>query len=989
VRNASSPELNSSADPRLTYTFEQAAIGIAHLTLDQEWLWVNERFCDILGYSRDELLKVRFEDITHADDREPMREVARRALSGQAPEVSVDKRYQRPDGTFVWANLTMSAVREEDGAPGYLVAFLEDATTRRLAGQRLAAQYAVARIVAESTTVEAAARGAMEAICDNLEWDAGSLWLADDSASHLRFVDGWHRPLPMFDALARQYSGRSYARGEGLPGRVWVSGEPEWASETGSRGRIDAAGRRELIGAFAFPVTSAGKVIGAMEFFTSAGRRLDNTLLRSMVVIGGEIGEFVERMRIQRIAEEHEARKTAVVDAALDCIVMIDADGRITEFNRAAEKTFGYRPEDVIGRPMAEAILPERLRDQYTRAVAEHFAREGSDTLLPRGEVVGMRADGSEFPMELAIRRIPVEGSLSYAGFIRDITDRHKAQDELRHSLSLLQATLESTADGLLVVDHEGRIVSFNQKMADMWGIPRGVLESGDDARAIGIAVQQLRDPDAFLARVRALYDTPDESSFDVLELKDGRTFERYSQPQRIGDRSVGRVWSFRDVTERTRAEEQARALVREQVARAEAEAASERSAFLAEASRVLASSFDYHTTLAALARLAVPMVADYCTVDVLRSDGTYASVGGAFLDPAEEPVRLSARPLRPEEVTASHPIARVLSEGGPVLIADVPEGAGSHWFSSDEVQQAVESLDPHSVLSVPLTGSDRTLGVLTLAMSSSDRHYGAADVAMAEELARRAAVAIEHAELYQAAQRATRARDNVLAVVAHDLRNPLNTILMGADLLSEVAASGQPVEARHTEIIVRAGRRMDRMIQDLLDVQRMDSGRLTVDTRAESVAEMVGETVELLRPLADGGGILLTADLPTNLPRVRADAARVQQVLSNLIGNALKFTPRGGSIRVTAERADAEVRVYVVDTGAGIAPDQLPHVFSRGWQARAGDKRGIGLGLAIARGLVEAHGGRIWVESASGRGSVFVFTLPLAEDGVPGRSGR
>ena len=170
-------------------------------------------------------------------------------------------------------------------------------------------------------------------------------------------------------------------------------------------------------------------------------------------------------------------------------------------------------------------------------------------------------------------------------------------------------------------------------------------------------------------------------------------------------------------------------------------------------------------------------------------------------------------------------------------------------------------------------------------------------------------------------------------------------------------------------------------MIQDLLDVQRLDAGRLTVDTRSESVAEMIGDTVDLLRPLAEQSGITLDVEVLPGIPRVRADAARIQQVLSNLVGNAVKFTPRRGRILVHCHRVQHEVRIAVIDSGPGIPPDQLPHVFGRFWQAMAGDKRGIGLGLAIAKGLVEAHGGRIWVESAPGKGSTFVFTLPLDED--------
>lgn len=967
-------------DQRLFYTFEQAAIGIAHLSLDQDWLWVNQRFCDILGYDRDALLKTSLEQLTHPDDRASHAELARGALAGQAPEHSIDRRYLRPDGSTVWAHLTVSVVRTPDGEPSYLVGFLEDATARRLAGQRLAAQYAVARIVADAPTVEGIARAAIEAVCGNLEWDAGALWMLNDDGTALRYVDGWHASSPLMDALASEYADRELAAGEGLVGQVVESGEPRWSTAAGERGTSLSTGTpAELLGAFAFPVTSAGRVIGAMEFFTSHPRRLDNSLLRSMVVIGSEIGEFLERTRIEQLAHEGEARKTAVVDAALDCIVMMDAEGRVTEFNPAAETTFGYKRADVLGKPLAELIIPERFRSEYTGRIAEHFARRQSDTLIPRGEFVALRADGSEFPVELAVRRIPIEGSDTYAGFLRDITDRLQAQEDLERSLSLLQATLESTADGILVVDMNGRIVSFNQKMAEMWGIPPEVLASGDDQRAIEIALGRLRDPDTFLEKVRALYALPDEASFDVLELRDGRTFERYSQPQRIGDASVGRVWSFRDITEQKRAELQARALVREQAARAEAEASHERAAFLAEASRVLGSSFDHHTTLAALARLAVPALADYCTIDIVEADGTYVSLGGAHADPAEDSIRRTARPLDPGEVTDSHPVVRVLRAGEPLLITELPPEEAASWFAGEAARQAVESLDPRSVMCVPLVGTDRTLGALTLAASSSGRRYEPADLALAEELAHRAALAVEHASLYQAAQQATRARDNVLAVVAHDLRNPLNTILMAAELLLDVASDQKKADPRHVEIISRAGERMDRMIQDLLDVQRMEGGRLSIDAQPESVAEIIGDTLEMLRSMAASNGVELVNESAQGLPQVIADSARIQQVLSNLVGNALKFTPSGGRITVRAEPAREEIRVAVIDTGAGIEPDQLPHIFGRFWQATSGDKRGIGLGLAIAKGIVEEHGGRIWVESTPGKGSSFFFTLRRA----------
>ena len=195
--------------------------------------------------------------------------------------------------------------------------------------------------------------------------------------------------------------------------------------------------------------------------------------------------------------------------------------------------------------------------------------------------------------------------------------------------------------------------------------------------------------------------------------------------------------------------------------------------------------------------------------------------------------------------------------------------------------------------------------------------------------------------------------------------------------------------ERRQAEIVRRAADRMNRMIQDLLDVKRMESGRLTIDLKPEAPESLISDTVDMLRPLAAGSTIRLETSIDEDLPTVMADSARIQQVLSNLVGNAVKFTPRAGRITVCAERMADEVRFGVIDTGPGIPAEQLPHIFGRFWQARSSDRRGIGLGLAIAKGIVEAHNGRIWVESHVGLGSTFYFTLPNATGAVPVTAGH
>jgi len=218
---------------------------------------------------------------------------------------------------------------------------------------------------------------------------------------------------------------------------------------------------------------------------------------------------------------------------------------------------------------------------------------------------------------------------------------------------------------------------------------------------------------------------------------------------------------------------------------------------------------------------------------------------------------------------------------------------------------------------------------------------------------------------------------NQMLGIVAHDLRNPLNTILMASELLEEVLAPDVQ-KARQVQMVRRAGKQMNHLIQDLLDVKRIENGRLAVEPRAVRAMALLNEAVEMLRSLASARGLDLTLEPTDELPMVKADAQRIHQVFSNLIGNAIKFTPRGGKICVSGKRRGSDVHMGVSDTGPGIPAEQLQHVFGQFWQASGGDRRGIGLGLAIAKGIVEAHDGRIWVESTLGEGSSFYFTLPV-----------
>jgi signal transduction histidine kinase len=232
---------------------------------------------------------------------------------------------------------------------------------------------------------------------------------------------------------------------------------------------------------------------------------------------------------------------------------------------------------------------------------------------------------------------------------------------------------------------------------------------------------------------------------------------------------------------------------------------------------------------------------------------------------------------------------------------------------------------------------------------------------------------------MYVDARSATEERERILAVVAHDLRTPLCALLMDAEMMQVKQASTNGGQAATASRMYQTARRMDGLIEDLLEVTRTDRGTLALHAAPHAVDRLLGEAADMLRPLVEAGGLALHVAMPAGDVRVLADDGRVLQVISNLVGNAVKFTPAPGMVHLAAQVDGAECRIEVRDTGPGIPPDQLPHLFGAFWQARHADRRGLGLGLAIARGIVEAHGGRIWVESEVGRGTTFTFSLPTA----------
>ncbi|HET8713951.1 MAG TPA: GAF domain-containing sensor histidine kinase [Gemmatimonadales bacterium] len=383
---------------------------------------------------------------------------------------------------------------------------------------------------------------------------------------------------------------------------------------------------------------------------------------------------------------------------------------------------------------------------------------------------------------------------------------------------------------------------------------------------------------------------------------------------------------------------------------------------FQSNLAEVLASALDERAMLSAVARLLVPRLGDICLADVIEDDGSVQRVDNTLDD-----WRLSPTPA--------------LRSGETVLIADLTQSSLAAIAPDPDGQEAIRAAGIRSLVLLPLIGRGRLLGVLTLGTTRPDRRFSKADLPMLEDVAQRTALGTDNARLYQQARQASRARDDTLAAISHDLRNGLNTVLTAVGLLlrSLPPDSEGRRDRRHVEAIRRSAERMNRVIGDLLDVASIESGRLFVEPRRESVGSILSEAVSACHAQAAERSLRIEEHLAQEQLEAICDRDRVLQVLGNLIGNALKFTPEGGRVLVSAEPFDDEVLFAVRDTGLGIPGKQLPHVFDRFWQATPKARLGSGLGLTIAKGVVEALGGRIWVESRTGEGTTFFFTLPLA----------
>jgi PAS domain S-box-containing protein len=666
---------------------------------------------------------------------------------------------------------------------------------------------------------------------------------------------------------------------------------------------------------------------------------------------------------IHRVEDVTSARR--LFESSHDGIFIAGPDGRYTDVNIAGCRMLGYSHEELLGRSIVEFVQPGDLPKQA--ALTRHILEGGVEV----SEWRLRRRDGTYMPVEMSVNALP-DGRMQ--AFVRDITERREAEEALRQSEAKFSGIIANSADAIISIDEDQRIVTYNQGAETIFGYSK--------AETIGAALEMLI-PEGFRGAHRK----------QVEDFADGTTVARRMgerQAHVFGRRKNGDEFpadaaiskieiagkkvltvALRDVSERARVEKEQR--------------------FLSEVGAAFALSLDYQETVASIGRLIVRDLADCVMIDVLEEHDHVRRIKVVHVDPQKASV---AERLEQMRLDRRRPYlgSAVLETRQAALMNEVSAEFIESIAQSEEHLATLRELDPKSFMAVPLQVQGRLLGSLILISSHPSRRYRLLDLNLAEDLAQRAALAIENARLYEAARRATTMRDDILGIVAHDLRSPISSIQLAAEMLPLVRQKKGAADQRiYIETILSSSSRANRLIQDLLDVTSIEAGQLSIERRRVPAAQVVVDVFESQKLLASAASLDLQIEVPPKLPDLWADRDRLMQVFENLVANALKFTAPGGRITIGAKPGDGQVLFWVADTGAGVPADEVESLFERFWQARKAYRQGAGLGLPIVKGIVEAHGGRIWVESKIAVGTTFLFTVPTASsegEQAPGRQG-
>ena len=907
---------------------------LAIITFDPEgrvtrWNDAAER---MLGWSAEEVLG-QFNPMLPEGEEDRFRKSLALAVGGRSWR-DVEVRRRRKDGSPIDVSVSSAPLRGASGEATGMVAVLADVTERRRAEQRLAAQHAVTRVLAESATLDEAAPRVLEELCSSLGWELGGLWTIDEELERLGLASSWHTGVRRFDRFVEDSWSLQLDRGEGLPGAVWETGEPRWFADVAgsSRTRTAAVAASGLHGALAVPIASGGEVLGVLEFFSTTAWEPDDDVVEMLVSVGSQVGQFLRRAQADRDVREREERFRTLVANLPGAIYRCDADEDWTMsfMSDAIREITGYPASDFIasaGRSFASVIHPDD-RAHVARVVGEAVRRKEPFEL----EYRIAHADGSiRWVAEKGQPIIGPGGAVLWLdGAIFDVTEQKSAEAALAQERDLMRLFMEATPDHVYFKDRESRFLRVSDALARWLGLD-------DASEAIGKT-----DRDFFTEEhaSKALADEQQvlRTGEPMLNLEDRETWPDGSETWVVSSRLplrdehgeiVGTFGISRDITERKLSEEA-----------------------LARTNHLLDSIVE-----------SLPTPLFLKDADDLRFARVNRAAEELWGFPREALIGKSDLDFFPRE-QAEFFMAKDRKVVDHQELLDVPEEP------IETKELGTRYLHTRKVPIVDESGVSRYL--LGISLDITEQKLAAAELErLLEQLE----------EQNQRLRELDRMKDEFVALVSHELRTPLTSILGYLELVLEGEAGDVSEDQAHfLAIIERNAQRLLRLVGDLLFVAQIEAGKLAIEREPCDLVQLAADCIEAARPRASEKQIELAFDGAERL-ELLGDRTRLAQLLDNLVSNAIKFTPEGGRVGVRLTQYERRVVVGVSDTGMGISPEEQARLFQRFFRTSEATRRaiqGTGLGLTITKAIAEAHGGTIEVESTVGVGTTFVVELPV-----------
>lgn len=702
--------------------------------------------------------------------------------------------------------------------------------------------------------------------------------------------------------------------------------------------------------------------------------------------------ELEKRVEALRSSEE---RFRLLVEGTKDySMFLLDKSGHVATWNSGAQRIKQYRAEEIIGQHFSRFYSSEDIRAGRPQHDLQVAVAQGKY----EEEGWRLRKDGTQFFASVIITALRDDsGNLrGFSKITRDVTEKkeaeatasrllseaaaRKAADELARVIyeqrERLQVTLASIGDAVISTDAEARVTFVNAVAEQLTGWKFEEANGLPLETVFNIVNEQTRQP-VENPVVRAVRDgvVVGLANHTTLISKDGteRPIDDSAAPIRDSTGEIlGSVLVFRDVTNQRRTETMNR--------------------LLAEVSGALVGPLHYQSILREVAELTVPTLGDFCFFDVMTGDQQLDRVGWKHVDPTMAGLAEKVRRFAPSIGATNHPVLLVLQSGQAEIIPEVTD----EWLQSLAINAEhlafLRGLNIGSVLFVPMVVGDRRIGVLTFAYNKSRRRHTPAEMSLAQEIARRAALTVENAKLFDQLHDADQKKTEFLAILAHELRNPLAPITNALQIMRMTGSRGEDT-ASLRDMMERQVRQMVHLVDDLLDVSRITSGKIVLRRERLDLAEAVHSALETSRTLIEAAKHELTVTVPPQSHYVEGDKTRLAQVLSNLLSNAVKYTPDHGRIWLTVTRDQQEAVIRVQDTGVGIPAEMLSKIFDMFTQVDRNLGRsqgGLGIGLTLVRNLVAMHGGTIEAHSdGPGQGSEFVVRLPLAPDETALQTGQ